>query len=357
VLRILYILQDLNRRGGTDLYELAERYGATTRTIRRDLDALKVFGIPITQESDGRRMKFSASYNESLARMRNLLDASHYLALRMALAQAGGVLRTADKLFPVLEDLAEKIETAVGPRGREQLEKIEAAIYSYEKFLYARTAPDVFWVLVNAITEKLACQVTYQTPREDAKAKTYEIVPLRIFTHNGGVHLLAYQEKHAQVIVLNLHRLQGLQLTERKGKVPAGFKAEDWENNAFGLFTGTKPAAYRLRFAAAVAPYIRERRWHATQHIRELASGGLELSFSCPESYEVTSWVASWRTHVEVLEPASLRAELAGVGAWMMATYGGVTPPAPPAPRSAPPRPSTTPSRRTPRATSRRRRA
>ena len=41
VVRILHLLRDLERLGGCDLYELAIHYGTTTRTIRRDLEALE----------------------------------------------------------------------------------------------------------------------------------------------------------------------------------------------------------------------------------------------------------------------------------------------------------------------------
>jgi hypothetical protein len=50
-----------------------------------------------------------------------------------------------------------------------------------------------------------------------------------------------------------------------------------------------------LRFDAVLAPYIRERTWHASQRIRDLEDGGIELRFTCGESFDVTCWFASWR--------------------------------------------------------------
>jgi predicted DNA-binding transcriptional regulator YafY len=49
VVRILNILKELRREGGADLYELAERFGASVRTIRRDLDALDEAGVALVQ--------------------------------------------------------------------------------------------------------------------------------------------------------------------------------------------------------------------------------------------------------------------------------------------------------------------
>ena len=41
VARILGIVRDLHRTDGMDIYEIAEKYGTVTRTVRRDLARIK----------------------------------------------------------------------------------------------------------------------------------------------------------------------------------------------------------------------------------------------------------------------------------------------------------------------------
>lgn len=56
--RVLAALRELEEaRPGLTLDELAEHGGVTTRTIRRDLEALEAAGVPIIDEQDeeGRR--------------------------------------------------------------------------------------------------------------------------------------------------------------------------------------------------------------------------------------------------------------------------------------------------------------
>jgi predicted DNA-binding transcriptional regulator YafY len=171
VVRILEVLRDLSQSGGVDLYELADRFGTTVRTIRRDFDALAEAGLPLREEEgEGRRKRWAVAYRDSQRHLENLLGTGHYLALRIAMGQ-GGPARSVPSVFTALEDL------------------------------------------------------------------------------------------------------------------------------------------------------IRERVWHSTQALRDLRSGGLELTFRCAASYEVTAWVASWRQGVEVVEPPALREELAGYGAWLQGTY------------------------------------
>src|SRR5437660_56054 len=47
--RILAIVRDLHRTGGMDIYEIAEKYGTVTRTVRRDLECIQSIGIPLVE--------------------------------------------------------------------------------------------------------------------------------------------------------------------------------------------------------------------------------------------------------------------------------------------------------------------
>lgn len=320
LVRTLSVLRDLDRLGGVDLYELAERYGTTVRTIRRDLEALQEVGLPLLEEQEGKRKRWRVAFKDHLQQLSGLLDATHYLALRLAMGQ-GGPVRTASSVFAALEDLSAKIETVLGPAGRAQLAAIDACFHSYEKFAYRHSPPDVFWPLVQAIAERRICRVTYRAPRQRPYNTVFDILPLRIFAHHGAVYLMCNVVKHDTLATLNLQRLQNLKVLGTRGEPPPAFDPTTLENAAFGVYSGGTPTTYVLRFAADVAPYIRERTWHPTQRLRELRSGGVELQFTCGESYEVSAWVASWREGVEVVKPASLRDELEQLGEWLSMRY------------------------------------
>lgn len=317
--RILDVLRALDRRDGVDLYELAEQQGTTVRTIRRDLDALRGAGLPLSEETDGKRKRWRLSVKDRLGELSGLLDASHYLALRVAMGQ-GSALHNASSLFATLEDLAQKIETAVGKPGRAQLSAIEACFYSYEKFAYQKAPPDVLWVLVQAITERRVCEVRYRTPGSSA-AKAFNVLPLRLFVHQGAVYLMCHVPKHSAVATLNLQRLEDLRVLDVRAEAPKDFDPQRLENAAFGVFSGGPETTYVLRFDAEVAPFIHERTWHPTQRLRALRGGGVEVKFTCRGSHEVSAWVASWRDHATVVEPKGLREELGELGEWLSEKY------------------------------------
>jgi proteasome accessory factor B len=319
--RILAIVRDLDRLGGVDLYELGERYGAGIRTIRRDLEAIQAAGLPVEGEQDGKRKRFRIAYGDRLAKVTALLDASHFLALRVAMAELGAAAQ-GSALFATLEDLASKIEGAVGEKGRARLAAIERAFLPWHTQAYARAAKEHLLPLVEAIEARRWCEVRYRAARAGgAEARRHTVLPLKLFVHDRAVYALCRFQGHRGVGTLNLQRLDALTVTRRTGAPPRGFDATRYAESAFGIHPGERPVTYVLRFDAAVAPFIRERVWHPSQRLRDLRGGGVELSFRCGESYEVTSWVASWRHWVEVVRPVRLRASLAELGDWLTALY------------------------------------
>lgn len=321
IVRVLRLLRDLDRVGGATLYELAERYGTTVRTIRRDLEALEEAGIPLRKElsPDSSKHRWLVD-GDATGRLTNLLDATHYLALRLAMDE-GKTVRRNETLFATLEDLSLRVERALGTKGRAQLEEINDCFFSWEKFAWRAAPVDVLWPLVKAITTRRACQVSYRAPTSGNKLRSFKVLPLRLFVHNGALYLHAWQPKFRQVLLLNLMRLKALEVLDEALSPPPDYDAEKLEASAFGIFIGPDPVRYRLRFDAKVAPYIEERTWHPSQTLEREDDGRVVLTFECAESYEVPAWVASWKEHVEVLEPSRLREDFAGYAEWLAKTY------------------------------------
>lgn len=320
LVRILQVIRELDRVGGLDIYELAESHCASPKTIQRDLEAIDQAGLPLEGTMDGKRKRWRIAYKDKVKQISALLDASHYLALRVAMSP-GAPMDTSSLVFATLQDLGEKIENAIGPKGRAQLEAIEECFAFHERATYREAQPDVLWPLVGAIHDKRLCDVTYRAPRADAKDRTFEVLPLKVLAHQGALYLLCWIPKHENIGMLNLQRLRKLHPKDQRAKPPEGLDLTSLETAAFGVFLTGKPTTYRLRFGKDFAPYIRERRWHPTQEMRELPDGSLELTFRCDASPEVGAWVQSWGEGVEVLEPEEMRGEMRELGEWLRARY------------------------------------
>jgi predicted DNA-binding transcriptional regulator YafY len=317
IVRILNIIRDLSN-DSVDLYTLAETYGATDRTIRRDLDAIRQAGIDLEHdEGEGNRRRWSLNRDQSSLPD---LDSAHYLALVMALNEAN-LLRQQAQFIAHAHDLSAKLERNIGPRHRAYLRAVEAAFFSWDKFAWSRAPKNFVLQLILCIRDRLKCVVEYRAPTAGNKVKTYEVLPLKMLVHQGSMYLHAWQPKHKTVLALNLSRLEKLEPTSEKLEPPPSYDANKLAESAFGIFIGPKEVEYELDFDAAMRPYIEERVWHPSEQKTALPDGGMKIKFTCVPSYEVSNWVASWRNHVKVIKPAELQDELVEYAEWLSAQY------------------------------------
>ena len=55
-----------------------------------------------------------------------------------------------------------------------------------------------------------------------------------------------------------------------------------------------------------MADYIREKKWHDSQQLKELKNGGLELQLKLSSLSEVERWILSWGGNAVAVRPAEL---------------------------------------------------
>jgi predicted DNA-binding transcriptional regulator YafY len=74
-------------------------------------------------------------------------------------------------------------------------------------------------------------------------------------------------------------------------EIDPAFDSKDHFELVFQHEVGGIPMPISIWFDAATAPYIRERRWHPTQHIEEHLDGSLTLNFVARGLNEVKRWI------------------------------------------------------------------
>jgi len=113
-------------------------------------------------------------------------------------------------------------------------------------------------------------------------------------------------------VTLAVDRIRSLDLTEESFTIDPGFDPKRYEAEAFGV-AWEKPMTVVVRFSVDQAPCVRERQWHPTQRLRELADGRVELTLRAGGMFEIARWVLSWGDAAEVLRPQRLRREIESV--------------------------------------------
>src|SRR6185369_8336791 len=154
------------------------------------------------------------------------------------------------------------------------------------------------------------------------KTETYTVDPYPLIFYTGRLYLLGFARNRSALRIFAVERICGIAIERERFEIPDDYHPEKHFKGAFGIVT-EEPLAIRVRFSAAIAHAIADRIWHPTQTVTRLPDGSLELAFTAGGRMEIVSWVLSYGSHAELLEPPELRAELAASAAQMAAVYAG----------------------------------
>ena len=75
--------------------------------------------------------------------------------------------------------------------------------------------------------------------------------------------------------------------------------------DSLGVNTG-KPEKIVLEFDKETAPFVREREWHKSQEITDLAHGRIRLSLNVCNDYALRAWILGFGADARVVSPPAL---------------------------------------------------
>ena len=188
-------------------------------------------------------------------------------------------------------------------------------------------APDdadlrVFEVVTEAVTERQVLRFEYRKPGEKS-ARARHVHPYHLTEFGGRWYLLAHDRDRGDVRKFVLGRMQNVAVTEERFEVPEAFDAKAHFKTSLGVMTGGGDYRVVIEMDAWLTDILRGRRFHPSQEVVELPSGGsqLRLRLSCLE--EIEQYVLSWGSHATVMEPVELRERLVATAQAIVARYGG----------------------------------
>lgn len=197
-------------------------------------------------------------------------------------------------LDPVLEhDLKDvvAIESALGGRTSQTLPRLTA--------LFDRR---VLGSLATALRERRALRFTYHKTRGLGEAERV-VHPLELFEWNGMPYLQAWDpsEPRRPFKRFALSRMSDVEVLATRFRPPP--KRD--QPSCLGAFCGEIFTAV-VRADAEQADFVRERRWHPAQKVRELRDGSLEftLPFGAPD--EAARWILGQGPGFRPVAPAQL---------------------------------------------------
>jgi proteasome accessory factor B len=306
-----------SRPAGGALAEFAREFDAGERTIRRDLIALCQAGFPLEESlGDHGRKHWALKPLDSLPALSlNWMEAmSLYLGRRFMKPLAGSNFDiSASRAF-------RKIRSTLGEQPLRYLDKMSRAFHvtGAGQVDYAGKA-NLIDELTTAIEDRRVVQLVYQSERS-TEPVSRDVHPLGWIYHGSSAYLAAYAPDHGERRLYKLDRMESAFASELRFPKPPDFSPEQFLAGALGVYRGSdgEPTVVRVRFHAAVARAVQEKRWHASQALTPQPDGSLIAEFHLTSFVEIKSWLLSWGRHAQVLEPApliaALRTEIAALG-------------------------------------------
>lgn len=314
LVKMLKAVDVLAKAGGVTIEELGKKIEVDRRTAYRIKDTLEELNFPLYADSsalDGRtRYRFMESY---LKKLPNLTVPELNLTLSEVIALY--FIRGHARVFKGT-DIESNIEAAFAkldafvPEGlARKLDKIRTLFTPTAKYAKDYSGKqDIIDSLTDAIFRQQTCLVEYHSFHDDS-VRNFRVEPLCFFERDGGLYLFIRATKYGQIRVLAVERIEKLTLEETTFELPENFDPASYLDGAFSIIFDD-PTDFKILFSAAIARYIKERKWGREQTILERPDGSLLLELNTSGWVDMKRWIMSFGADAEVLEPAMMREEV-----------------------------------------------
>jgi predicted DNA-binding transcriptional regulator YafY len=315
VIRQWTILREIEhaRAAGVTIDALASLCDVTTRTIRRDLQALEEAGFPIYDDrshDDGRtRWTINGQAFKGLFAGLTLSElCALYFSRTLLESLAGTPFR--DELGSAFD----KLGASLTPHMRQFLDQLPKVIASKPDPLRRNPADDdgrqqqIIARALEATLHHRQATLTYYS-RSSERTKSYRIHPHRLAYAQGGLYLLAYVPEYSEVRTFAVERIEEIALLEERF-TPVDDVPDEAFPHSLGVHSGP-PEVVTIEFERAVAGYVRAREWHQSQQWKESADGRLLLTLHVCIDHALRSWILSFGPFARVTAPETLAQEIA----------------------------------------------
>lgn len=290
-------------RTGVTIHELADQVGVSTRTIRRDLQALQEAGFALFDEGgehDTKRWKLEAQPFRTVQEGLAVEDVAA-LFLSRSIVEALSAWPLADGLRAALG----KIEGALNPRMRDFLSALPEVITT-KAAPRAGAGRDLVGVtrrLFDAVRDRRNVTMRYFSAAS-RRAKAYEVQPYRLALAHGGVYLIAWVPQYDEFRTFAVERIERLTVEESTFR-----KTRELPADVFGASLGVfaaEPETIVVEFSAQVAPHVSGRVWHESQRVETLPDGRVHMTLEVSNDWALRSWLLGFGADARVLSPPHL---------------------------------------------------
>lgn len=166
----------------------------------------------------------------------------------------------------------------------------------------------LFREVADALLKRKRLRLTYHS-RSRNQTTQRTVSPLRLVHYRDNWYLDAWDHGKRALRSFALERIQEAGTLKSRAKNIPDKQLDDYFASAYGIFAGPPKHTARLRFSAERSRWVAEETWHPAQMGR-FEKGCYVLEVPYADSRELVMDILKHGPHVEVLGPATLRAEV-----------------------------------------------
>jgi predicted DNA-binding transcriptional regulator YafY len=303
--KIVLLLSAMADAGGITAEAAIDTYDLDERTLRRYLSDLRDIDVPVCDEGRGpdRLLSLEPSYGRKGVQLSLLeLVSLHFGRTLFDFLKGTGFAEDMD-------DALERISAwSGGPVGQdaglvEHLDRKFIAVPEHAKD-HTRDG-DILDDILTALLRQNPVEALYA--RVGGPVRTYRLHPYTLAHWRQGLYLFALDTEVSRVKTFAVDRFRAFSRSRGETfEYPVDFEPSALVSDCFGIIGG-EVQDIRLQFSRSVAPYVRERTWHHSQHVDPQGGGAIEVSLRVGLSPELEAWVLGFGPNVSVLEPIAFR--------------------------------------------------
>jgi len=302
--RMMQIHQAIQSGKFPNASTLARDLGVSTKSIQRDLEFMRD-RLQLPLEYEDRR--FGYFYTQEVSSFPSLQISEGELFALLVAEKALQQYRGTNFERPLLSAFKKMATSLPDP--------ISLNLADWEQTISFRTSAEpilnltVFDALAKAAAKRKQIILSYRKPGQ-AQPEERLVDPYHLANINGEWFLFAYDHMRKGMRTFVPARIVKVHQTGKIFVRPQQFSVEKTLRDSFGVHSGEGTFGVAIRFDPAAAPYIREKRWHASQQLRELKGGGVELHLQLSSLGEIERWILGWGGNAVALRPPELVASV-----------------------------------------------
>lgn len=279
---------------------LAREIEVATKTIHRDIEFMRDrLGLPV----EFNPVKNGYHYTEEVSAFPNIQITEGELFALIVAEKALQQYRGTNFEKPLLSAIR-KMEQSLPDTISLNLADVQQTI-SFRTRAEPILNLEIFDALAKAAANRQQIELTYRKAGQK-QAEVRLVDPYHLANINGEWYLFAYDHARKDIRTFVPARVQAARSTGKTFQRPPKFSLENRLRGSFGVHSGEGEYEVIICFNARVADYVREKKWHESQQLRELKGGGVELKLQLSSLQEIERWVLGWGGDAVVLKPREL---------------------------------------------------